>query len=446
MSSAGFLLPYQLAYLEDPARLKLWVKSRRIGGSFTAALDVAWAAAGFGFRHGRFDFDPDEGRNQFVVSAGRVQAESFVGEVRTHLEALGVAAETELVSAGGNKQTLLLRNGRKVRAMAANPRTIRSYEGDVTLDEYGVMPAQKRIWAAAKAVADRTLRSRRGYRIRILGTPLGDDSHFYRLAETDEGARFSRHRTTIWEAISQGFPANGTELRDEIGDSEIFAQEYECSFLAASSRYISAELFDRCLIKDDLPVEPGGGYAGMDVAWGQGAKAHRSAIVEVFRAVDTLWTADVQARQGLSWDEQEAWVSDVMTRRSKLALDATSMGSQFGVKLTRKHGESRIQSVQFTSASKEALATGLRLGFELNRLRVPLDPELRRDVLSIRRVITTAGNVKFDAEVSKHGHGDRAWALALAVQAAGGVARGAARRAGVATGIGSEAHAAGQVM
>jgi hypothetical protein len=53
------------------------------------------------------------------------------------------------------------------------------------------------------------------------------------------------------------------------------------------------------------------------------------------------------------------------------------------------------------------------------------DTATRRDVLSMRRLVTDAGNVRFDTTETEDGHGDRGWALALCVAAAGGVTRSA---------------------
>jgi hypothetical protein len=44
---------------------------------------------------------------------------------------------------------------------------------------------------------------------------------------------------------------------------------------------------------------------------------------------------------------------------------------------------------------------------------------LREDICAIRREITTAGNVRYDAPHTDEGHADAAWALALALHACG---------------------------
>jgi phage FluMu gp28-like protein len=48
---------------------------------------------------------------------------------------------------------------------------------------------------------------------------------------------------------------------------------------------------------------------------------------------------------------------------------------------------------------------------------MPKDHELVQDLCSIKRTITSMGNVRYDAEHNARGHADRAWALALAIHA-----------------------------
>ena len=57
--------------------------------------------------------------------------------------------------------------------------------------------------------------------------------------------------------------------------------------------------------------------------------------------------------------------------------------------------------------------------FEERTLRIPGNRSLRLDLSAVKRIVTSAGNVRFDAERTEDGHADRFWALALALHAAG---------------------------
>ena len=85
--------------------------------------------------------------------------------------------------------------------------------------------------------------------------------------------------------------------------------------------------------------------------------------------------------------------------------------------LAARLGE-RVEPIVFTAAVKEALAVRVKRLLEERRLKIPYDPAIRAALGAIKRYITPAGNIRFDAERSEAGHADHFWALALALHAA----------------------------
>ena len=81
-------------------------------------------------------------------------------------------------------------------------------------------------------------------------------------------------------------------------------------------------------------------------------------------------------------------------------------------------GAHRVEALTFTGAVKAQLAGGLRILVEDGRLRIPVDESIRNDWHSIQRTVTPAGHIRYDAQRTSAGHGDRFWAAALAVHAA----------------------------
>ena len=471
------LTRYQQRWLYDKNRRKLLVKARRIGGTEIVTLESAWKAAGFdpwdrGLVLGR-------GEHENVISASQGQSSAMLSKyVLRHLRDLeelpqdvermiplcrkhGIAPTPEALLAmakavdgakpnGGSiwakkakiakggiiaaesSERILLVNGREIRAFAANPRTIRGFEGNVTLDEFGVMPYSEMIWAAASPVADPNLANPQGYSLRVIGTPLGDANQFYRLAMTDEGKRFSRHRIDIYNAVADGFPIDPEEKRRDCGNEEIFQQEYGCMFLSAAARYLSAELLDRATYADGAELRAllarsgwgqhshaprqGAAYGGLDVA--RSETGDFCALVRDYKIVDTYWADEkITAQRGVSYQTQAEWVAhEIRAGVRRLCVDATGIGSAHAEALGKSH-PGRIEGVVFTTNVKEDLATTLKQKMETGRQRIPADPDLRRDLLNLRRTITTAGHTRFDVERDKNGHGDRAWALMLALHA-----------------------------
>lgn len=412
------LTPYQWRWIRDGSPSKVFVKSRRIGGSWIVGFESACRSSGFEpHPDGTFTYDPAAGVPQRIISASHNQAKELLERIALQLETIGRRVGDDIV-AKVTREQIDLRNGRSLYALAANPRTIRGGEGDVTLDELGAMPRAREVWKAARSVTNKTLGFPEGFRLRAVGTPMGDGNLFYEIAKTDRFAYFSRHFVDIHAAVREGFPEDPAKCREEAGSDEAFAEEYECAFLGAATRYISQELFERCTYEDaERPQQYGYGFAGMDV--GRSPTGDPSALQRLTRIAGKLWDDGCEVRRGETWDAQEAWVADVLTGAQRIAIDGTGLGNQFCERLVSRFG-SRVQPVEFTSASKEMLATGLRLGMDRGLVRLRADHiELKRAVLGLRREITTSGNTKFDTERDKHGHGDRAWALALGVHAAG---------------------------
>jgi phage FluMu gp28-like protein len=410
--NTGWLTSYQTAFLADRSPQKAVVKARRIGFSEVVALECACRAAGVDIVRGT-RIQPV---NQTVVSASERQAQKLVARVARHLEAFGIAGAPVLTDDPG-KSEIKLSNGVAVTAFSSNAASIRGEGGDCTLDEFAAMPRADKLWAAVSAIAKPTLGRPEGYQIRVVFTPLGDDNMAYRIARGDLRDSWSLHEVSIHDAVRSGFPADAEALREEIGDPEIFGQEYELLFLSASARYIPAPLYDSCIPATFAPVHLVSRFAGLDLA----RRRHLSSLVELGQdTAAALWLLNLESQRDMPWDAQEAWIDHVMQHCNKLAVDGTGIGSQFAERLGARFGDSRVLPITFTLQSKEDLATGLKLAMERKRLHLTNDAELRRDVLSIRRKITSSARTVYETPEQHGSHGDRAWALALAVHAAGG--------------------------
>ncbi len=452
---------YQLAYLADTSPRVVVNKSRRIGFSEVACFKRACRFAGVSIIPGQpiRTFPPVP---QNIFSASKPQAiallERVVRWVRV-LELMFGGRLSIIPSEDAGREIVRGRRGISMQAFSTNSRTSRGGEGDALLDEFANVMRQEEVWKAVKPLADRTLKSPRGYQIDVISTPLGDDNLFYRFCEDPRFAdQWSRHTVDINRAIAEGFavtnddgqPVTADDLRRETVDESLFAQEYLCSFMASSQRYIDRETWEAaCYGADtDQPEGRGSGiFGGMDI----GAGGHESVIVDLERNGDTLWQlAEADRRRERDWDAQERWVADGMKRRSRFAVDASGIGDQFGQRLEATF-PGVAESVKFTLQSKEELATGLKLALARKKLR-PMadDTRLMRDVLSLRRTITAVGNVRYDADETKHAHADGAWALALAVYAAGGATRepykGAKAKVREPSGIAGPRHKRGDVL
>ena len=227
------LYPYQVRWIQDKSRLKIATKARRIGFSFAEGLDCI------------FDCIEHRTKRHIILSRSERLSEEFITEaVAPHICALGILAtitKSYIPGTSVTKHEVTFANGSRIIALPANPDTARSYEGDVTLDEFGFHQDPRAIYQAiAPSIT-------RGYTLRIISTPNGQQGAYFELANEaglvdghKRSARWSAHRCTILEAIAHGCkdrfgnPLNAAEIRATCLDEEMWLQEYMCQFLSSS--------------------------------------------------------------------------------------------------------------------------------------------------------------------------------------------------------------------
>ena len=123
----------------------------------------------------------------------------------------------------------------------------------------------------------------------------------------------------------------------------------------------------------------------------------------------------------VNFSAQEGALNALLGNREvkRMCIDSTGIGMQMAERMQDSWGSYRIEAVNFSAPVKGELAMPLRRLFEDKAVRVPRNDLVREDLHSIRKTVTAAGNVRFDADRSgTDGHADRFWALALAYHAA----------------------------
>jgi len=106
---------------------------------------------------------------------------------------------------------------------------------------------------------------------------------------------------------------------------------------------------------------------------------------------------------------------DYLIRRA--CIDATGMGAPLAESLQQEFGP-RVEPVTFTAAVKEDMAYRVRRRMEQRLDLLPDAPQIARAFAAVKKLVTLAGNTRFDAERTDLGHADEFWAKALADLAA----------------------------
>jgi len=386
------LLPYQRQWLTDTHRFRIANKARQVGWSTVIGLEALIQAT---YRR----------RQQIIVSASEKNAQEVLGYARGWLELAnfcGCEIQTDIDS----QTELSIAGGQKILSLPQNPRTIRGFAGDVYLDEYAHHRDAREIYTAVFPSTTR------GYRLSVVSTPLGESGEYHKLWSGSND--YSRHRITIHDAIRDGLAVDVEAIRRNM-DAESFRQEYECEFIDESTSYFPYELLVSCT--GPFPADRSGShYLGVDV----GRRHDRTAISVVQQLGNVYYAYPVEVMARTEFAIQQTAIEQIWTERKiqRGAIDESGIGMQLAEDLRRELGN--IEPVTFTNLIKESLVVTVRRLLEARRLVLPEDDQgLIADMHSIKKEITIAGNVRYDAERSESGHADRFWALALAVHASG---------------------------
>ena len=337
-------------------------------------------------------------------------------------------------------------NGCRMNALSSSPRRLRSKGGDVSISEWAFHDDPIKLYGAAFPVATW------GGKLEIGSTHNGEGSAFdkacrdaeaYARGERTIGGRkltpWSYHHVDIFEAVEDGLAelineSKGTNFtresfleKCEAGcmTEDDWLQEYCCKPSTNASAWLPYDLIYTCEdAKCPQPGQPlwdfdgdGVRYAGIDV----GRKKDLTVLWIVSRVGDVLWTRQVLVLEKMPIPQQVRIIAAALqkARVIRACVDATGIGMGIYDGLVELFGSMAIEEIQFTNQIKEKLAVPVRSNFEDRLVRIPDNSEVREGLHKIRKDVTAAGNVRFEAERTDAGHADEFWALALAMHAAG---------------------------
>lgn len=388
--------PYQIKWLLDWSRFSLVLKARQIGASYTyAAAAALWALLG---------------ETTTVISKGEREAAEVLTSTAKHAETLADLGSVWARKAAKSAQELKLQSGGRVVALPATSGG-RGYSGNILLDEFAYHHDPKMVWDGASAVV------MHGYKLRVMSTPNGVGNLFHKLCTDPEASKgYTQHAVTLEQAKADGLRVSDADCwKMAYGDPRLFEQLFHCSFLDGDLQYIPTGLVNAAIDFEMLPVA-GAAYAGLDI--GLENDLTSLTVIKVDRD-GIAREQETRTCKRTRWEDQQAMImasfDDWEWRR--LCLDATGMGAVPAQLLQKALGTSRVIPVDFTLQSKEMLATGMYSRFSERTVKITNDEQLVHDVCALRRIVTSSGNVRYDAPRTRDGHADRAWSLALALHA-----------------------------
>lgn len=422
MTNTAFFLPYQVRWLEDKATIKIWEKSRRIGATYVQSYEDVYDALNLRIHGKPIDVwftSADLSAAKEYINYCEDWAKMFNAGVRVLGEC--VIDEDKDIKA----LSLEFSNGARINALSSNPTQFRSKGGKVVIDEFAFHKDQLSLWKAAKPVITW------GYPLRIISTHNGQSCLFYQFINRIEKNRlhWSHHKTPVQLAVEEGLvdkiygrktsraerEAWLQSERDNCADDATWLQEYCCIAVDEAGAFLPYELISSCYEECEKPLSQikNDFYIGMDI----GRKNDLTEITTLEKCGIYYYRAGITLKN-MPYREQKAVLYRYLShpKFKRAAIDATGIGNQLAEDAQFDFGRYRVDSVIFTSKSKEELAYDLRCHFEEKNIRIPSKQELTDDLHSLKRVPTDTGVVKFDVARSEtDGHADRFWSLALAI-------------------------------
>ena len=420
------LLDYQIEWMQDDSRVRIWEKSRRIGASWVCAAESVLDAAA------------EKGCDVFYVGFNREMTEEFISDCSSWATAIGAASsgveETVIEDEANDILTYRIRfaSGFRITALSSRPTGLRGKQGRVIIDEAAFHDDLAGLMKSAMAIL------MWGGRVDVLSTHNGIDSEFNRIIENSRAGRnkYSLHKTPFDEALKAGLYQRicmvlGTqwtkelerqwreELLNDYGDDA--DEELHCIPRRSGGTYLDRILLEKRMLPGQvLRFEAPPGFAAESDKHRQGfmqtwldsmvapalsrlPKGLMHSIGEDFgRTADLTVLAPCTINQNLTrsmtmvvelrdtpYREQEQafnFVADRLPRFVYGALDATGNGQYLAERAWQRYGESRIECITMTDKWYAENLPPFKAAFEDKELTVVKDADVLTDLLSFQTI------------------------------------------------------------
>ena len=419
------LLPYQRRFYSDQSRWKVWLASRQIGKDFTLSAEIV------------ADCFLRPGTTWMYASPSERQSLESLNKCKQWTEAFKVAIddiveERDRPGALLKSATIIFPNKSRILCVPGKPDTVRGFSTNVAMTEFAFFDDPDATWNAVFPSISNEM-SGGTKKIRLISTPNGKSGRgakFYKIVSGNDPI-WSVHKTTIEDAVREGYRFNIEEMRRVFDNETGWAQEYMCEFLdsqntllpydliaqaesASASVFAAPALFDR-----ESRAEL---YCGIDF----GRVNDPTVCWTLEKVGDVLWTREVLMLKGMDTPRQEEILSRRIARARHVCFDYTGPGvgcgdhlaERFGRWDPRQHSFGKLDLCTFTAAFKREIFPRLRRAFEAPvRVRIPIDTEVREDLHQMQQSVKN-GEYTYAAPRTAEGHSDRCTALALALHAA----------------------------
>lgn len=455
------LIPYQKRWVRDDADVRVWEKSRRIGASYAEALNAVRAAV---------KSREAGGQSTYYLSYNKEMTQQFVKDCAFWAKAINVAVsdteEVVLHNPDGDITVYRIRfaSGYDIWGLPSEPRSLRSKQGRVVIDEAAFVDDLAELMKAAFALL------MWGGSVSILSTHNGEENAFNELIKDIRAGKrdYSLHRTTLDDALVDGLyrkicASQGKlwtqEMQDhwreklisDYGDGA--DEELFCIPNRSTCAYLTSAMIEACMA--DAPVfawTPPADFVDWPVSAAETVTAQwlretvdpilaelpngrchfvggdfgRSGDLSVFWALTeqqnlTLATPFTVELRNCPYRTQQQilfHIIDALPRFSGLALDARGNGSALAEFARQAYGPAQVEEVMISEGWYRETMPKLKARIEDKTVILPKNADILSDLRSLRVVkgVARIPDARGKDATGKR-HGDAAVALAMAIHA-----------------------------
>lgn len=208
LKNKKILLAYQEKWLINQDKVKVWQKSRRIGASYVEALNCVLKAS---------LSKKENGMSCYYISYAKDMTQQFIKDAAFWAKVLNIACEDfgEIVIKDENKDITIYKirfeSGFEIWGLPSVPRSIRSKQGHIVIDEAAFCDDLKELLKAALAML------MWGGSVSILSTHNGEDNQFnLHIKDIENGRKnYYLQTTDIDEALKDGLYKKICEISKE---------------------------------------------------------------------------------------------------------------------------------------------------------------------------------------------------------------------------------------
>ena len=415
---------YQKKFLQNNSRFKLWLKSRQIGGTWAASLDILLESF-------------IKGVPSIVLTANSRLLDEFHDQLNSHIQSLQLlfpdfkvklqsksrikipSLDLSSFSSITSKNKIshsfpfsLTNNFVTLQLILSNPRTARGFHGSVLLDEFAFHQDPKSIFYSVFPMITRKV----DYSLFIISSPNSIEDFFYLLCKQElkkqKNSSFSFFKTSLIKAIDDGLPIDINTLKDNMDDLE-FRRAYLCEFLESPNSIFSLDLINSSIqedhINNDISLNDASLFMGVDI----GRKHDLSVLSLLEQRQNKLFVRKILVLDRIPFKDQllaiQNWIS--FYNPILCSIDARGMGMPLAESLSEKY-PGKILEIFLTSQLKESIVYSLKWALIHKKLILLNDPILKSEFLAIQIHLSSLSSY-IDGNISGS-HCDRFWSVAFA--------------------------------